>query len=320
MLSSFLMTFSIVLPLILWMALGYGIRGFLKLDREWTGKTNNLLFRLLLPLLFFRSTYTSNIRDAMDAQAAGLIVYILAAVAISYLVMNIVSPRIITQPARCGVFIQGSLRSNTAMYSLPLAVSLYGEGNVTIIAVAVAGVVIIFNIASIITLERFRAMNHTKGNSALTFLKSIVTNPLLIGTVGGILLSLSGLTLPAPVDKALEGLVGITTPLSFLVLGAGFSFGALRENKTLLSALALIKLVVYPLVWVVVAILLGYRGIFLASVMLVLAPATSVSAHPMAVIMEGDEELSSCVMPLTSVGAIFTLFLWIFVLSTAGLI
>lgn len=316
--SAFIHTFSIVTPLVIWMGAGYYICHVLQLDLSWRNKANSLIFRLLLPAMFFRSAYTSNIRQEMSTQSIALVLFILTGVIVSYIAMNIVCPRFIKAPEKCGVFIQGSLRANNAMYAIPLASSLYGEDKVAIVSITVTLVVIAYNIVNVITLERF----HTggKGNHRLNLLKSIVRNPLLVATAAGLLLGLLGLDLPAPVNQALEGLTACATPLAFVLLGAGFSFRMVRNNKKLLVALIAIKLVLYPLLWVVIAILVGYRGLPLATVMLLFAPATAISAHPMAISMGGDEELSSCLTPLTSVLAIITLFLWIFALTAIGLI
>lgn len=319
--DAFFLSLTIVTPLFCWMLLGKLLAKPLRLSGRWLDTANALAFRLFLPLLLFRSIYQSDIRSELGGSTGWLVAYILAGVALSFVLGHVVVPRLIRTPARCGVFIQGALRSNTAVFGLPVAISLYGQENVGLIAMVMAAVVILFNVASVITLERFRHAEGGGGGVKVAALaKGIATNPLIIALVLGLTCNLTGLTLPAGLASTVNGLADCATPFSFVLLGAGISFGALKRDRKALTAAVAIKLVLYPLVWVLGALALGWRGQQLFAVVVIFALPTAISAYPMSAAMQGDTQLCAGIVALTSALSVGTVFLWIFILSSLGII
>lgn len=314
--QNLLLSAQVMLPPLLFMVAGYIARCALKLRDDWIRVTNRVLFRIFLPVLLFKQLYNSDLSSVFQASTLWLIGFSLLGICITVGVLCLTVPRFEAEFSRRGSLIQGMYRSNTAIFGIPIALSLYGEGNITIVTLLVAALVPVFNILAVIILEV-----HRGGKPSLRkILRSIATNPLIIGLAVGMLVCLTGLALPAPILYAVDGFAGVATPMSFFVLGAAFSFKAASHNIRPLMAAVSAKLVLIPLVWVTLAALIGFRDQALIAVLVIFAPPTAVSSYPMAVAMDADGQLSSEIVVFTSAFSILTMFLWIFALKSLMLI
>ena len=218
---------------------------------------------------------------------------------------------------RRGVLVQGIMRSNFVIFGLPVLVSLCGENsNTGAVSLVIAVVVPMFNAFSVIALEVYRGgkLNFWK------IAKSVASNPLILSSLLGIVLLALGVKLPEVIDKPLSDLADVATPLALVILGAEFSF---RQVKSCLRQLVLGvtgRLIVMPLIFLTIAILLGFRGEELIALMVMLAAPPAVSSFTMAQQMEGDSELAGGLVVFGSLFAVLTMFLWIFALKSLMLI
>ena len=80
------------------------------------------------------------------------------------------------------------------------------------------------------------------------------------------------------------------------------------------------RLIVMPLIFLTIAILLGFRGEELIALMVMLAAPPAVSSFTMAQQMEGDSELAGGLVVFGSLFAVLTMFVWIFALKSLMLI
>lgn len=313
--ENFLLAFEVVFPLFLLMALGYGVRKTLGLDGGWVETTNKLLFRVLLPLMLFRNMYESDLTSALQMQSIGVLLYGVLGMGLMFLILFFTVPRFEPSNPRRAALIQGTYRSNTAIFGLPVAIALYGQ-DVAIVVLMLAFIVPMLNILSVICLEYFRGGKPRPRE----IIKNVVTNPLIIGIVLGIVCNVLHVPLPGVVKEAAWGLASCTTTASFFVLGASFSFASAAHNRKALTFAVLGKLVFMPLVFIGIGILLGFRNQALLAVFTVFAPPTAVSSFPMASAMGADAQLASEIVAFTSVLCLLSIFLWVFALKALALV
>ena len=215
-----------------------------------------------------------------------------------------------------GVPLQNIL-SGCVIFGLPVLVSLCGENsNTGAVSLVIAVVVPMFNAFSVIALEVYRGgkLNFWK------IAKSVASNPLILSSLLGIVLLALGVKLPEVIEKPLSDLADVATPLALVILGAEFSF---RQVKSCLRQLVLGvtgRLIVMPLIFLTIAILLGFRGEELIALMVMLAAPPAVSSFTMAQQMEGDSELAGGLVVFGSLFAVLTMFVWIFALKSLMLI
>ena len=308
------LAFNVVMPLFLMMALGYCIR-LLKLGDEATfKKMNNIVFRVFLPILLFHNVISTDLSTAFNGP---LLLTAVCFVIAEFALCMIFVPLLEKENRRRGVLVQGIMRSNFVIFGLPVLVSLCGENsNTGAVSLVIAVVVPMFNAFSVIALEVYRGgkLNFWK------IAKSVASNPLILSSLLGIVLLALGVKLPEVIEKPLSNLADVATPLALVILGAEFSF---RQVKSCLRQLVLGvtgRLIVMPLIFLTIAILLGFRGEELIALMVMLAAPPAVSSFTMAQQMEGDSELAGGLVVFGSLFAVLTMFVWIFALKSLMLI
>lgn len=107
----------------------------------------------------------------------------------------------------------------------------------------------------------------------------------------------------------------IATPLALVVLGGSFRIEKINKNLKPLIIGVIGKLIIVPLIFIPIAIYLGFRGIELASVMIMLSAPVAVSSFTMAEQMEADGELAAQLVVFTSMFSVLTIFIYIFVMK-----
>lgn len=314
-----------VLPLIICMAAGYLFRRTKLVDEGFCRKCNTFCFKTFLPLMIFMNVYNSDLESAVQpgaflfAAAAVLVIFAAAFLIISRIVKkgsvdSAGSP--VSAASRQAVLIQCIFRSNFVIFGYQVVANVYGAGEAAVASVMAAIVVPLYNVLAVITLEYFT----NSKNGLRPVILGIIKNPLIIGAVAALLFKLSGLTLPAPLYTGLSDMAGMATPLALVVLGGTFHFDALRRNAGALAIGTLGKIVVSPLIMVPIAAAFGFRDANLLSLVIVFASPAAVNSYTMAAAYGHDPELAGQLVVVTSVLSMVSVFGWIFLLRTLGLI
>ena len=311
--ENLIISFNVVLPLFICIALGYFLRRINMYDEATLKKLNKLCFKVFLPIYLFNNVYTTDLADAFDGK---LIAFAFIAIIALFGVLMVLIPKLEKEDAKRGVIIQGIFRSNFALFGLPVAISLCGDEKAGPTSLLVGIIVPVFNVLAVITLETFRGGKPSIKKIA----RGIVTNPLIIASLLGILFNLLKIDLPYAVEKSVTDLGRVATPLSLVALGGDFKFGKIRGYLKQLLITVAGKLVISPLIMITLGILLGLRNEMLVPILIMFGAPTAVSSYPMAQQMEGDGELAGEIVVFTSGFAIFTIFVWIFVLKQLGFI
>jgi predicted permease len=149
-------------------------------------------------------------------------------------------------------------------------------------------------------------------------LLGIAKNPIIIGTLAGIIINISGLVLPAVAEKAIADIAALVTPMALILLGAGLRFtDTLKYRRELLVACAT-KLLLAPLLFVLVVKLMGFGPVAVTTAMAFSAVPTAISSYVQAKEMQADGGLAGQIVAVTTVLSIGTLFLWVSILSGIG--
>lgn len=310
--ESLILSFNSVMPIFILMLVGYVLKVLRVADKKGFDTVNKLVFKAFLPTLLFYNIYKTESPDVFNTK---LIVFTVIGTLVVFAV-GYASVFFLTKDnTKRGVMLQGFFRSNYAILGLPIVEYICKGETGGLSSLMVAIIVPLFNVLAVISLERFR-----NGNLNIPKLaKGIVTNPLIIGCLLGAIFFACGIQLPAIIEKTVSDISKIASPLAIIVLGASFTFSSLGGCIRELIIVVLARLVLVPLVGVSAAILLGFSGEALACVLIAFGAPVAVSSFSMAQQMGGDENLAAQVVVVSSAACLFTLFGWIFAISTIGL-
>lgn len=300
-----------VLPMCLIMALGYGTRRLGWIRREEISAINKIAFRIFLPCLLYYNVYCSDLSGSFDPL---LMAYAVGGVLLTFglsLGYTLLTEKL---PERRGVMIQGMFRSNYVIMGIPVATALLGADQLGTVSILIAVVVPLFNMLSVVVLEVFRGQKP----KPLHILGQIAKNPLVIGSVLGILTLAAGIRLPHILEQTIQNISAIASPLQLFLLGAFFQFSGLKTYRRELVTVSAAKLIVSPVLFLGLGALLGFRGVAFVSLIGIFASPTAVNSFTMAQQMGGDAELAGDIVVITSAMSILTMFLWIFLFKSLG--
>lgn len=311
--ENFIATLNVVGPIAIMLAIGFFIRKINLLNSATSLTLNKLTFMIFMPAVMFRTISTSELEGVINVK---LITFALLITVTIFLFLMLFIPRIEKDNPKRGVLIQGLLRSNFGVFGLSIALALSPDGNIGPIPIMIALTVPLYNALSVVALEIYS----NKKVKISRILKSIITNPLIVSAMVGLLFLLLPINLPTVIDNSIEQLASIATPIALISLGASFSFSNLSIYKKQICIGVIGKLVVIPLILLPISILLGFRGMDLICLLIMFGAPPAASTFTVAEQMGGDATLAGQLVVLCSVGSVVTIFSFIYIFKHFALI
>ena len=315
--ENFIYSINVTLPIFLVMVIGYILRQIGMLNENFVTVANRFNFRVTLPFMLFRDISGVDIKAVFDLK------YVLFCALVSTACFWLIwggTKLLLKDKSMRGAFVQASFRSSAAVMGLAFIQNIYGTSAMG--PLMIVGAVPLYNIFSVIVLT-FEGENQ-EGIDRTAKIKeaciNIIKNPIILGILAGLVIGLLGIDFPTVVDKTVNSVAQMATPLALITIGAGFEGRkALAKIRPTLAA-AVIKLVIQPLIFLPFAVWMGFSGEKMLAILIMLASPTTPSCYIMAKSMNNDGVLTASVIVTTTLLAAFTMTGWIFVLKTMGFI
>ena len=312
MLQALSIAFHAIVPLFLIIAVGYTVKRLGWIGPEEVRRLNKVTFYTFMPVMLFYNIYTSDFSQAVRLPYALFVVgAALGMVAVSFAVTLLAEK----MPERRGVMIQAAFRSNFVLLGLPIAEELLPGANFGITALMIAIVVPIYNMMSVVVLEYFRGGKPKLGEVLL----AVIRNPLILGSVAGLLVQALHITLPEVLVSFAGKMNSAATPLILLLLGASFETREIARYKKELLVCVGLRLLVFPGAILALAAAIGLRGIEFVTVLAMTAAPTAVNSFNMAQQLGGDSQLAGSAVVVSTAASFFTLFVWITLFKQLGM-
>ncbi|MDR1129413.1 MAG: AEC family transporter [Prevotellaceae bacterium] len=314
--DDFLFSLNVVLPLFLLIAIGYAIKQIRFVSEDFLLEANKFVFKFPLPLMLFqniRSTFDDSLVVIFNTK---LILSAFIGIVIVIAVLAVIVPLFGKRRATTGSLIQGIYRSNFIIYGLPLATSMYGDSAIIPVSMLLGMVIPVYNIMAVVILTVF---SETKSDKSIPFsliVKNIFKNPLILACIAGFLAGKLDIRFPVFIDKPVDEISKIATPLALLVMGGLFKFKGLMDNFLMVFIASISKLLVIPLFAMIAFVCLGFRGLELATLLCLFATPTAVASYIMAENMGCDGEVSANIVVMSTALSAITIFMFIFVLKS----
>ena len=293
-----------ILPLFVFMMLGYCFRRKNLLGDVASAQLNILVFRFFLPIMCAETIYKANLREDVELLPVLVVAFSIIGV---FLLSWLIVPRFIKEKTQIPVLIQGIYKSNYAILGIPIAQSICGTDNIGIVSVIAVILVPLNNALSAFIFEKYTG----KATSVPKLILNILKNPLIVGSFAGLVLNLSGLAIPSWIMTGIVSKLGaLTTPVSMIILGASFEFSTTRMYVKQLLGINLAKLILVPGIIIPISILLGLRSTALVGILIYAAAPNAVNSYSTAVAMGGDADLANEIVVTTSLFSMLTMFGW----------
>jgi predicted permease len=315
--ASFLLAAKAVFPMFLWILLGYGVKNLFHVSDGLVRKGNKFAFTVLLPIAIFNNVTSAHISQVIQPR---LIVFTSAATLIVWGCTWKYIKKTEPDKTKHGAMIQGIFRSNFVLFGMPLVSNIYSMSAAGVTSFMVAIIIPIFNVLAIFTLETNRKGNTHDRIRIGPLLASIAKNPLIIGSVVGVIFLIAAIPIPEVMREPLGFVSRLATQVALFIVGGAFTLKNFNTDKNRLLKVVTGKLIFWPILIIGIAVLLGFRDVELATILSFAASPAAVNSYTMAEIMGNDGRLAAAIVVFTTLFAAITVFLFVFGLSSFGFI
>ena len=316
MLNNLIFSLNATMPIFFVMVIGWALKKFRFLDEATTGKLNQLVFKFFLPCYLFIDIAKEDFIAIWDTK---MVVFCFTATLLGIAIAILLS-LLSKDRAERGEIIQAAYRSGAATLGIVFMTNIYG--NASMMALIIIGSVPLYNVAAAIILYVTSPQNQSHSGMELwkKTAKNVITNPIILGILFGMLWSGCKLPQPPMFMKTVTYLGNIASPLALIALGASFELPDVKAKKKETIGITLIKLFLLCMIFLPVAIRLGFRNEKLVAILVMLGSATTSSSFIMAKNMGHKGAISSCAVMVTTLLSSFTMTMWLFLLRTWQLI
>ena len=315
--ENFIYSINVTMPIFLVMVIGYILKQIGMLNDNFVTVANKFNFKVTLPFMLFKDIAGVDIKAVFDIK------YVLFCAIVSTICFWVVwgtAKLLVRDKTIRGAFVQSSFRGSAAVMGLAFIQNIYGSSAMGPLMIVSA--VPLYNIFSVIVLT-FEANDSTGIDKKAKIRQAginICKNPIILSILAGLIVGLLGIQFPTLVNKTVSNVAQMATPLALITIGAGFEGRKALAKIAPTMAASMIKLVIQPLIFLPVAVWMGFGGEKMIAILIMLASPTTPSCYIMAKSMNNDEVLTASVIVTTTLMAAFTLTGWIFLLKTLGYI
>ena len=311
MIAAVIFAITIVLPNLFLMGLGFFMKKRGQVSQAFIDQASYFVFNYCLPALLFFSVVDSEVDYAKQITliTAGIVTTF-----ILFLGSEIYAKRFIANSADQGVFVQGIFRSNMAIIGLATVANAYGDIGLSIGAVYMGIVTILFNILAVITLSRVsKSLDDTRLSRSLMVIKKVFTNPLILALLAAF--TYKALPLP-PVPSVIHHTGDL---LAAVALGASINLKAMLSLSGLSMQASIGRIVIAPLLAIAIGLAFGLTGVHMGVLFLMVASPTAAASYVMVKAMGGNDILAANILAFTTVVSLFGMALGAAVLRALGL-
>ena len=214
--------------------------------------------------------------------------------------------------AASAVFALGASYSNNIIVGLPLLLAALGEQVLGIIFLIVT-----FHSALLFALTSIIAAKSTSKRNAssfklFSFIKQSLNNPFIISILAGLIVNLSGLTMPIFLQDSLALISKPAISLALFILGASLAFYQVKDTLTFISIACISKLIILPtLVFITSQYIFNLQSFVVTVLVMLSACPTGVNAYIVAASHQQHEKTIAGTVVLSTLLSIITIPLWL---------
>lgn len=257
---------------------------------------DRLVYYIFFPVMLFWKVGSSsgNTTSALGLCAAGF-----AGVGLVCLLSLLYIRKAPVRDYQAGSFAQSAFRFNTYI-GMAIILGVLGEEGVRYFGILIGVLIPSINVAAVSILIWHSGEKMAPARKLRIFSRALVSNPLILGCAGGILVSRSGLVFPAFMANTFALMSSVTLPLALISIGGTLSFNGVATHWRTALAAAALKLLVLPAVGWLCLMLMGVDGVPFKVGMIFFTLPTSTALYVLSAQMNSDVELASVAIMLST--------------------
>lgn len=313
----FILSFNVISPIIIITVLGYFLKKKSVISEEFTEKITYIIFKISIPALLFNKITGLDVSLSLNEVQRNFMIYTGMVFIGAYLLFELTAKLFIKDIKTRGAYVQGSTRSNYIFIGYPILMGLFGDQVIFPMILLTLVSLPIFNVTAILTLTINNP--NLKGVNLKGLLKNIFTNPIILSIIAGFLWSVIGLPVPLFASKTFELVGAVSTPLALIVIGSMFVVNTKPGVNLPLIFAVFNKNIFLPVIFTIIAVYLGFRGVYLGTLFIVFATPTSTTSFIMSKAMDSNYSLSANIVLASTALSSVIIFIGIIILKSTNL-
>ena len=240
---------TVLIPVFLLIALGFAIARFRVVDEVAVKALSDLSFAVFLPALLFRAMART---DFSAFPVVAPLAYFGPSVAVFLISFALLSRRGLGGRVSAIYGLSGVF-ANTVMVGIPLVRLVYGEPGLAVLLSVIALHALILMTTATIVIETSEQVSRNSGQAEWRrtlagVARSAVAHPVILPIIAGAAFSLTGWSIPEPLDATLAMVGSVAPTVCLMLLGASLSGFDPRAQMQTAMRLAFMKSLVHPAV------------------------------------------------------------------------
>ncbi len=301
--ENLLMGINIISPVFFVLLIGYFAKQKGYIDNNFVDKGTWIVFYLALPFKLFYDVKNARIESLHPKYVAYILLGVIFIIFISIIIAKSLK---IKDKRKLSAFVHCAYRSNFVYVGFPILDIIYnGAPSMEHMIVIISFGLTLYNISAIVLLTYYSEAEE-KRISILDIIIKILKNPMIAGVVFGAIFNFLHLPVYQGVDRAIEMVAKISTPMSLILIGASLNFESSKSDFRLMFISAFIKTVVAPALLIPIGVKLGFTNMELGIAYVFWATPCAANCFIFTKQMNSDYEFASKVITLSFLMSIIT--------------
>ncbi|MDU7114675.1 MAG: AEC family transporter [Peptoniphilus harei] len=301
--ENLLMGINIISPVFFVLLIGYFAKQKGYIDNNFVDKGTWIVFYLALPFKLFYDVKNARIESLHPKYVAYILLGVIFIIFISIIIAKSLK---IKDKRKLSAFVHCAYRSNFVYVGFPILDIIYnGAPSMEHMIVIISFGLTLYNISAIVLLTYYSEAEE-KRISILDIIIKILKNPMIAGVVFGAIFNFLHLPVYQGVDKAIEMVAKISTPMSLILIGASLNFESSKSDFRLMFISAFIKTVVAPALLIPIGVKLGFTNMELGIAYVFWATPCAANCFIFTKQMNSDYEFASKVITLSFIMSVIT--------------
>ena len=239
--------FTALIPIFSLIMIGYFFKRIKFPSYDFWPQADRLTYYILMPSLLIYKLSTASL-DSTNS-VVNYVLTALITIFVVLLILMLLNKFLNFQEDSFTSIVQGGIRFNTYVF-LALADAVLGDSGIVLAAILLTFVIPFINVLCISIFALYISGNKL---TFLYLLKSIVTNPLIIGCFIGGSINFLAIDIPVILENTIQILGQAALPMGLLSVGFGLVLREMKSSKKDIFASTFAKLLITPIIMFVVA-------------------------------------------------------------------
>lgn len=297
------MIFNSLFPVFVLLGIGTILRKFQLTGELFLKTADKLVYYIFFPALLFWKIGGAASVDEIDLS------YCIAALATCFIIfiLSLICIRLFgISDFGAGTFSQSCYRFNTYI-GMAVIINAFGVEGIRYFGILISITIPFINVMAISTLIWFSGMRIKPRQRILMMSKALISNPLILSCIAGILYSRSVGSFPTAVVNTFQLMTSVTLPLALLSIGGALTFKSIRQflNVSVIASVA--KLLLMPLIGYFLLRAFGVTGVPFKVSMIFFTLPTATSIYILSSQLNSDTDMASATILLSTILSFFSL-------------